>query len=143
MVTIEQSAANNAVLQSKRQSMTHQSRDLTGAQWAILDTLIPKPAPRRDRRGRPLGRRSRVLSFLPDLPRTISAMRSLRSDERSSGSDCPRSQIRGGLDVQEAFIDGSFAPAKKGALKSGKRNAARARKSWQSRTATVFPCRMR
>jgi transposase len=26
-------------------------RDLTDAQWAILDTLIPEPTPRRDGRG--------------------------------------------------------------------------------------------
>jgi hypothetical protein len=47
-------------------------------------------------------------------------------------------KIRGGLDVEEAFIDGSSAPAKKGAPKSGKRNAARKPKSWRSRTVTVF-----
>jgi hypothetical protein len=48
-------------------------------------------------------------------------------------------RARGSLDVQEAFIDGSFAPAKKGAPKSEKPNAAKARKSWPSQTVTVFP----
>jgi len=48
-------------------------------------------------------------------------------------------QARGTLDVREAFIDGSFAPAKKGALRLEKQNAAKARKSWRLRTATVCP----
>ena len=34
------------------------------------------------------------------------------------------------LDVSEAFIDGSFAPAKKGDQRSAKRNVARGRRSW-------------
>src|ERR1700680_3040076 len=37
-------------------------RDLTHAQWAILDTLIPEPAPRIDGRGRPWKDRRAVLN---------------------------------------------------------------------------------
>jgi len=37
-------------------------RDLTRAQWAILDTLIPEPAPRIDGRGRPWKDRRAVLN---------------------------------------------------------------------------------
>jgi transposase len=44
----------------------------------------------------------------------------LRSDERNSGSSCRELKVRGVLDVQEAFIDGSFAPAKKRGAKVGK-----------------------
>ena len=47
-------------------------------------------------------------------------------------------QIRGRLDVREAFIDGSFAPAKKGGRGSAKRNVVRERRSWQWQTAMVF-----
>ena len=47
-------------------------------------------------------------------------------------------KARGVLDVEEAFIDGSFAPAKKGALKSGRQNVVRERRSWPSQTAMVF-----
>jgi hypothetical protein len=36
------------------------------------------------------------------------------------------------LDVREAFIDGSFAPAKKGARKLVKPNVGKERRSWQS-----------
>jgi hypothetical protein len=46
-------------------------------------------------------------------------------------------KIRGALDVQEAFIDGSFAPAKKGASKSGRQNEVREPRSWLSQTATA------
>lgn len=45
---------------------------------------------------------------------------------------------RGDLDLTETFIDGSFASAKKGVLKSGKPRRARGPRSWQLRTATVY-----
>jgi hypothetical protein len=48
-------------------------------------------------------------------------------------------KARGALDVREAFIDGSFAPAKKGACESEKLSAVKARKSWPLQTATVCP----
>jgi hypothetical protein len=34
------------------------------------------------------------------------------------------------IDVEEAFIDGSFASSKKGAPRLGKQNEVRDRKSW-------------
>ena len=43
---------------------------------------------------------------------------------------------RGAIDVREAFIDASFTPAKKGALRSERQNAERAQRSWQSQIAT-------
>jgi hypothetical protein len=46
--------------------------------------------------------------------------------------------VRGRLDVREAFIDGNFASAKKGALRSEKRSVAKEQRSWQWRTALVF-----
>jgi hypothetical protein len=45
---------------------------------------------------------------------------------------------RGGLDLQECFIDGTFVPAKKGGAGLGRPSAGRARKSWQLLTAMVF-----
>jgi hypothetical protein len=47
-------------------------------------------------------------------------------------------KLRGSLDVEEAFIDGSFAPAKEGDPKSAKQNGAREPRSWQLQTATVY-----
>jgi hypothetical protein len=38
---------------------------------------------------------------------------------------------KGGIDVREAFIDASFAPAKKGDIRSERRNAAREQRSWR------------
>ena len=45
---------------------------------------------------------------------------------------------RGKIDIREAFIDGSFAPAKKGVLLSARQSAAKAPRSWQSQTLLVF-----
>lgn len=45
---------------------------------------------------------------------------------------------RGRLDWAEVFMDGTFAPAKKGGLKSEKPNVERVRSSWWWQTAKVF-----
>jgi hypothetical protein len=42
------------------------------------------------------------------------------------------------LKWEETFLDGSFAPAKKGALRSVKPSAARARSGWYWSTVKVF-----
>lgn len=42
------------------------------------------------------------------------------------------------LDWEECFIDGSFAPAKKGGSASERRNVAREQSGWWWRTARVF-----
>ena len=45
---------------------------------------------------------------------------------------------RGQLDWSESFMDGSFAPAKKGARRSGKPRGGRAQSGWWWQTARVF-----
>ena len=45
---------------------------------------------------------------------------------------------RGKIDIREAFIDGSFAPPKKGVLLSARQSVARAPRSWQSQTLLAF-----
>ena len=45
---------------------------------------------------------------------------------------------RGKIDIRETFIDGTFVPAKKGALLLALRNAGKAPKSWQSQMLLVF-----
>jgi transposase len=45
---------------------------------------------------------------------------------------------RGGLDLSECFIDGTFVVAKKGASEWEKPSGAKARSSWQWQTALVF-----
>jgi len=45
---------------------------------------------------------------------------------------------RGEIDMSECYIDGTFAPAKKGAMELVKRSAERGPRSWQYQTALVF-----
>jgi hypothetical protein len=45
---------------------------------------------------------------------------------------------RGGIDIREAFIDGTFVPAKKGVLLSARQSAAKAPRSWPLQTLLVF-----
>ena len=45
---------------------------------------------------------------------------------------------RGGLDLQECFIDGTFVVAKKGASGWARPSGAKVRRSWQWQTALVF-----
>jgi hypothetical protein len=47
--------------------------------------------------------------------------------------------MKGQLDVREAFIDGSFGPAKKGDRKLARRNVAREQRSWPWQTVMAFP----
>ena len=44
----------------------------------------------------------------------------------------------GGIDIREAFIDGSFVPAKIGVLLSARPSAAKAPRSWRSQPYRVF-----
>ena len=138
------------------------SRDLTDSQWEILDDLIPEPPPREDGRGRPWKERRAVLNGILWVLRTGAPWADV-PERYPSYQTCHRRfqqwvrsgvmkgimqalaldlKARGALDVQEAFIDGSFAPAKKGAIRSGSQNVAREPKSWRLQTAMVFrlPC---
>src|SRR5207244_7836021 len=133
-------------------------RDLTNVQWEVLDSLIPEPTPRRDGRGRPWKDRRAVLNGILWVLRTGAPWADV-PDRYPSYQTCHRRfqqwvrsgvmkrvlqalaldlKARGALDVREAFIDGSFAPAKKGAQKSKKQSAAKEPRSWQSQTATAF-----
>src|SRR5439155_10992219 len=134
------------------------ARELTDLQWAILDALIPEPPRRKDRRGRPWRSRRSVLNGIlwvlrtgapwVDLPERYPSYQTChRRFQQWVRSGIMRGvlealaedlQIRGRLDVSEAFIDGSFAPAKKGERRSVKPNAARELRSWPWQTAMVF-----
>jgi len=72
------------------------TRDLTDAQWEILDDLIPEPIPRRDGRGRPWKDRRAVLNGILWVLRTgalgrtyLSVIRLTRraTDDFSNGCD--------------------------------------------------------
>lgn len=136
----------------------HHPRDLTDAQWAILDPLIPEPSRRQDGRGRPWRDRREVLHGILYILRTGAPWADL-PDRYPPYQTCHRRfqqwvrsgvmkgilkalaedlKLRGGLDVREAFIDATFAPAKKGGLLLAKPSGARGPRSWQWQTVTVF-----
>jgi transposase len=138
------------------------SRELTDTQWKILDDLIPEPMRRKDGRGRPWKDRRSVLNGIlwvlrtgapwADVPECYPSYQTChRRFQQWVRSGVMRGilealaldlKTRGALDVKEAFIDGSFAPAKKGALRSGRQNVARERRSrlWQTATVSPLPC---
>jgi transposase len=109
-------------------------RDLGDDQWAVLDTLIPKPKRRIHGRGRPGKSRRSVLNgilwVLPtgaawaDLPEAYPSFQTChRRFQQWVGSGVIKRflqalaldlKLRGLIDVRECFIDASFAPAKKG-----------------------------
>lgn len=134
-------------------------RDLSDAQWTILDPLIPEPERRKDGRGRPWKPRRSVLNGILWVLRTGAPWSDL-PERYPSYQTCHRRfqqwvrsgimrgvvaalaedlRMRGRLDVREAFIDGSFAPAKKGDLRSARQNVAREQRSWQWQSDMVFP----
>jgi transposase len=136
----------------------HHPRDLTDAQWALLDPLLPEPKRRQDGRGRPWRDRREVLNGIlyilrtgapwADLPERYPPYQTChRRFQQWVRSGVMRGVLqalaedlrgRGGFDLHEAFIDGTFAPAKRGAPASGKPSGARGPRSWQWQTALVF-----
>ena len=92
---------------------------LTNAQWNRIEPLVTSPIPKKmaaaiqqwDRQG--VFRR-----IVHDLAEDLNK--------------------RGGIDICEAFIDGTFAPAKKGVLLSARQSAAKTPRSWQLQTLLVF-----
>jgi transposase len=132
------------------------SRDLTDEQWKTLDPLIPKPRTRSDGRGRPWKSRRSVINGILWVLRTGAPWADL-PDRYPSFQTCHRRfqqwvrsgvmtkvmtalalklSAKGGIDVREAFIDASFAPAKKGDIRSERRNAAREQRSWRLQIVT-------
>ena len=110
------------------------TEDLTDPQWAMLDALIPAPGRRNDGRGRPWRPRRDVLNGVLWILRTGARWKDL-PERYPPYQTCQRRfqqwvrsgvmrgvlealaldlQSRGKLDIREALIDGSFAPAKKG-----------------------------
>ena len=132
--------------------------DLTDAQWTILAPLFPKPRVRRDRQGRPWRDPRDVLNGILWILRTGAPWKDL-PDRYPSYQTCHRRfqrwvregtlrrvlkalaadlHARGGLDLSETFIDGSFASAKKKGAASVRPSAARGPRSWPLQTALVF-----
>jgi transposase len=131
--------------------------DLTDEQWAVLAPLLREPR-RADRRGRPRVAPRPILNGILWILRTGARWKDLPA-EYPPYQTCHRRfqqwnrdgtllrllralaadlEQRGGLDLEETFIDGTFAPAKKGGAKWDLPVGAKARRSWPLQTALVF-----
>ena len=118
---------------------TH-SRDLTDEHWDLIDRFLPEPVRRADGRGRPWKETPAVLNGILWIQRTGEPWAAV-PDRYPSYQTCRRrfqQWVRVGvlrsileilaqalhdqdyLDLQEAFIDGSFAPAKQSGACVGK-----------------------
>ena len=132
--------------------------ELTDEQWNILESFFKPKDLERGFNGRPRHNARSVLEGILWILRTGAQWRDL-PNRFPSYQTCHRrfqewirnglmEQIlesladdlekRGGLDLTETFIDGSFAAAKKGALPLVKPKKGKEPKSWALRTAMVF-----
>ncbi len=132
--------------------------NLTDYQWQLLEPLLPVPPVREDGRGRPWRDPRDVLGGIlwvlrtgapwADLPKRYPPYQTCHRRFQDWVEAGVMEQVlhtlardleeRGGLDLTECFVDATFASAKKGALASARPSAARAARSWQSRTLLVF-----
>ena len=128
---------------------------LSDKQWARLEPLLPQYSSA----GRPWKDNRAVLEGILWVLKTGARWRDLPGDFGVSAATCWRRlrqwedegiwlkvwrqflaelDRRGQLDWSESFIDGSFAPAKKGATASATPRRARARSGWWWSTAKAF-----
>ena len=132
--------------------------DLTNDQWQRIAKFIPEPKARPGRSGRPPQDVRAVLDGILWILRTGAPWKDL-PERYPPRSTCHRRfqewsqsgvfdkiltalaedlRDRGGIDLREGFIDGTFAPAKKGALAWARPNAAKAPKLWALQMLKVF-----
>ncbi len=139
--------------------------DLTDKQWAMLEPLLPNPPKRADGRGRPWREAREVLDGVLWVLRTGATWRDL-PERYPPYQTCHRRfqrwveegvlsrvlkapaedlEARGGLDLSECFIDGTFVVAKKGEPWWVRPSGAKARSSspWRNAPAFLSPCTRR
>ena len=126
--------------------------DLTDEQWSIIQPLIPDPPRRPDGKGRPWKDARDVMNAVLWILRTGAPWHDL-PDRYPPYQTCHRRfqqwvhsgifekilhtlatdlRERGGIDLSECFIDGTFIVAKKGGGKRLERpSGAKVRSSWQ------------
>jgi transposase len=132
--------------------------ELAEEQWEVVRGLIPEPPRRADGRGRPWRDSREVLEGIlwvlrsgarwKDLPERFPPYQTChRRFQQWVKSGVMRQVLwalaqdlheRGGIDLGECFIDGTFAPAKRGARESARPSGARGPSLWPWRTAMVF-----
>lgn len=131
---------------------------LSDKQWEKIQDLIPEGPRRPDGRGRPWRDNREVLEGIlwvvktgvrwRDLPREYPPYQTCHRRFQQWTGNGVFDQIiealvrdlhgRGGVDMSECFIDGTFSLAKKGGFWWAKLNAVKAQRSWQSRTLVVL-----
>ncbi len=132
--------------------------DLTEEQWNVVSAVLPEDPVRPDGRGRPWSDRRRVVNGVlwimrtgapwKDLPPRYGAFQTVHRRfqdwvragvlEAALLAIAQDLKDRGGLDLRECFIDGTFVPAKKGGAAWARPSGARAPRSWAWQTAMVF-----
>jgi transposase len=135
--------------------------DINDKQWAILEPLLPKPKTRADGKGRPWRDPRDVLNGILWILRTGAPWKDLplryppyqtchRRFQQWSKAGVLEKVFhallkdlykRGGIELGEAYIDGSFAGAKKGVLALVRQSAAKGPRSWQLQTVMAFHSR--
>ena len=131
---------------------------LTDEQWSVVESLIPHPKPRKDRKGRPRVPARSVLDGMLWILWTGAPWKALPSEYPPYQTVHRRMREwvearvfwkvlkalaedlrdRGKIDLTEAFIDGTHAGAKRGALSSELLAVATPLRSWQSQTLAVL-----
>jgi transposase len=132
--------------------------DITNEQWQRIAEFIPERKAGPARSGRPPQEARAVLNGILWILRTGAPWKDL-PERYPPRSTCHRRfqewtqsgvfdkiltalaedlRDRGGIDLSEGFIDGTFAPAKRGALAWARPDAAKAPKSWALQTLKVF-----
>lgn len=132
--------------------------NLTDAQWAIIEPLIPEQPTRNDGRGRPWKDNRQILDGVIWILRSGARWKDLPGDYPPYQTCHRRFQQwikdgtlrniletlardlheRGEIDLEECFIDGSFIGAKKGVSESARPSVEKGPNSWQLRTLMVF-----
>lgn len=136
--------------------------DLTDEQWQILEPLVTEKPRRRGRkidgRGRPRVPSRPILNAIlwvlrtgapwADIPGRYPSYQTCHRRFQQWARDGTLKRVlralaqdlkeRGGLDLDESFIDGMFVPAKKGGGRWERPSGGKVRKSWPYQTARVF-----
>lgn len=132
--------------------------ELTNEQWERVKDLVPDQVKRSDGKGRPAREKREVMEGVLWILRTGAPWKDLperfppyqtchRRFQQWQEQGVMRKVVetlakdlmeRGGVDLSECFVDGSFCMAKKGALLWAKLSEAKAPRSWQSRTLQVL-----
>jgi transposase len=132
--------------------------ELTNEQWNRIEPIVLSAKPSKDPRGRKQRDPREVLNGILWILRTGAPWKDLppryppyqtchRRFQQWAKSGVFKRIVqelakdlseRGGIDIREAFIDGTFVPAKKGVLLSARQSAAKAPRSWPSQTLLVF-----